>query len=195
MSKRFRLFHRVLLIVAAVACVSTFSEVSADQNHPRLDALFPELKTAPDQKTADEIAGEIWKLWRDIDNPKAAKALADGSQAMGVGQYRNAYRYFSEVIRQVPTFAEGWNKRATVLYLMGAYQESIDDIRETLQREPRHFGALSGLGLIFLRQRQFGLATAAFRDALAINPYLPRIRAAFEQLESRQRAIDEKNTI
>lgn len=195
MSKRFHLFHRVLRIVAVVACVSIFSAVSADQNHPRLDALFPELKTAPDQKTADEIAGEIWKLWRDVDNPKAAQALADGSQAMGAGQYRNAYRYFSEVIRQVPTFAEGWNKRATVLYLMGAYRESIDDIRETLQREPRHFGALSGLGLILLRQRQFGPATAAFRDALAINPYLPRIRAAFEQLESRQRAIDEKNTI
>ena len=195
MSKRFRLFRRVPLVIAAVAYVSIVSAASADQTHPRLDLLFPELKTAPDQEAADEIAGEIWKLWRDTDNPKAAQALANGSQAMGVGQYRNAYRYFSEVIQQVPAFAEGWNKRATVLYLMGAYQESIDDIRETLQREPRHFGALSGLGLIFLRQRQFGPAAAAFRDALAINPYLPRIRAALEQLESRQRAIDEKNAI
>jgi tetratricopeptide (TPR) repeat protein len=183
------------LVVAALVRVLTIPAVSADQNHPRLDVLFPELKTAPDQEAADEIAGEIWKLWRGTDNPKAAQALANGSQAMGAGQYRNAYRYFSEVIQQVPAFAEGWNKRATVLYLMGAYQESIDDIRETLQREPRHFGALSGLGLIFLRQRQFGPAAAAFRDALAINPYLPRIRAALEQLESRQRAIDEKNAI
>ena len=114
---------------------------------------------------------------------------------MGAGQYRNAYQYFSEVIQEVPAFAEGWNKRATVLYLIGAYQESIEDIRETLQREPRHFGALSGLGLIFLRQRQFGPAAAAFRDALAIHPHLPRIRAALEQLESRQRSIDEKNAI
>ena len=195
MSERFRLFRRVPLVIAAVAYLSIVSAASADQTHPRLDLLFPELKTAPDQEAADEIAGEIWKLWRDTDNPKAAQALANGSQAMGAGQYRNAYRYFSEVIQQVPAFAEGWNKRATVLYLMGAYQESIDDIRETLQREPRHFGALSGLGLIFLRQRQFGPATAAFRDALAINPYLPRIRAALEQLESRQRAIDEKNAI
>jgi len=194
-SERFRLFRRVPLVIAAVAYLSIVSAASADQTHPRLDLLFPELKTAPDQEAADEIAGEIWKLWRDTDNPKAAQALANGSQAMGAGQYRNAYRYFSEVIQQVPAFAEGWNKRATVLYLMGAYQESIDDIRETLQREPRHFGALSGLGLIFLRQRQFGPATAAFRDALAINPYLPRIRAALEQLESRQRAIDEKNAI
>ncbi|HCX88394.1 MAG TPA: hypothetical protein DG761_10250 [Gammaproteobacteria bacterium] len=195
MSKQFPLFRMAYLVVAALVWVLTIPAVSADQNHPRLDVLFPELKTAPDQEMADAIAGEIWKLWRDIDDPKAAQALANGSQAMGTGQYRNAYRYFSEVIRQVPAFAEGWNKRATVLYLMGAYQESIEDIRETLLREPRHFGALSGLGLIFLRQHQFGPATAAFRDALAINPYLSRIRAALEQLESRQRAIDEKNAI
>ena len=183
------------LIAAALACALANPSVSADQNDPRLDTLFPNLKTAPDQSAADEIAAEIWKLWREVDDPVAAQALASGSQAMGAGQFRNAYQYFTEVIQQVPAFAEGWNKRATVLYLIGAYQESIEDIRETLQREPRHFGALSGLGLIFLRQRQFGPATAAFRDALAINPYLPRIRAALEQLESRQRSIDEKNAI
>ncbi len=183
------------LIAAALACALANPSVSADQNDPRLDTLFPSLKTAPDQSAADQIAAEIWKLWREVDDPVAAQALASGSQAMGAGQFRNAYQYFTEVIQQVPAFAEGWNKRATVLYLIGAYQESIEDIRETLQREPRHFGALSGLGLIFLRQRQFGPATAAFRDALAINPYLPRIRAALEQLESRQRSIDEKNAI
>ncbi|MBT3430912.1 MAG: hypothetical protein HN428_10815 [Proteobacteria bacterium] len=183
------------LIAIAVVCVLLIPPAAGDQNDPRLDILFPELKLAPDQEAADEIASEIWKLWREINDPVAAQALASGSQAMGAGQYRNAYQYFSEVIQEVPAFAEGWNKRATVLYLIGAYQESIEDIRETLQREPRHFGALSGLGLIFLRQRRFGPATAAFRDALAINPHLPRIRAALEQLESRQRSIDEKNTI
>ena len=195
MNRRHPLSHFVYLIAVALACVLINPMASADQNHLRLDALFPELKTAPDQEAADAIAAEIWRLWRDIDDPVAAQALASGSQAMGAGQYRNAYQYFSEVIQEVPAFAEGWNKRATVLYLIGAYQESIEDIRETLQREPRHFGALSGLGLIFLRQRQFGPAAAAFRDALAIHPHLPRIRAALEQLEFRQRSIDEKNTI
>ena len=188
-------FRFASLIAIAVVCVPLIPPAAGDQNDPRLDILFPELKLAPDQEAADEIASEIWKLWREINDPVAAQALASGSQAMGAGQYRNAYQYFSEVIQEVPAFAEGWNKRATVLYLIGAYQESIEDIRETLQREPRHFGALSGLGLIFLRQRQFGPAAAAFRDALAIHPHLPRIRAALEQLESRQRSIDEKNTI
>ena len=188
-------FRFASLIAMAMVCVLLIPPAAADQNHPRLDVLFPDLKTAPDQEAADAIAAEIWRLWRDIDNPVAAQALASGGQAMGAGQYRNAYQYFSEVIQEVPAFAEGWNKRATVLYLIGAYQESIEDIRETLQREPRHFGALSGLGLICLRQRQFGPAAAAFRDALAIHPHLPRIRAALEQLESRQQSIDEKNTI
>ena len=167
----------------------------ADQNDPRLDRLFAELKLAADQESADQIASEIWALWRETDDPIAAQALANGIQAMGTRQYRNAYQHFSEVIRQAPAFAEGWNARATVLYLMGAYRESIDDIRETLRREPRHFGALSGLGLIFLQQKQFGPAAAAFRDALLINPHLPRIQAAIDELESRQRSIYEKNAI
>ena len=167
----------------------------ADQNDPRLDRLFTELKLAADQASADDIAAEIWALWRKTDNPVAAQALADGSEAIRTRQYRSAYRHFSKVIEQAPAFAEGWNARATVLYLMGAYRESINDIRETLQREPRHFGALSGLGLIFLQQKQFGPAAAAFRDALLINPHLPRIQAAIDELESRQRSIDEKNAI
>tara|TARA_Y100001934_G_C12101659_1_gene654238 strand:+ start:56 stop:643 length:588 start_codon:yes stop_codon:yes gene_type:complete len=189
------LFHLTYLIAATLACVLANPTASADQNDPRLDILFPKLKTAPNQESANEIAAKIWKLWREVDDPVAAQSLASGSRAMDAGQYRDAYQYFSEVIQRVPAFAEGWNKRATVLYLIGAYQESIEDIRETLRREPRHFGALSGLGLIFLRQRQFGPATAAFRDALTINPYLPRIRATLEQLESRQRSIDEQNAI
>ena len=167
----------------------------ADQNDPRLDRLFTELKLAADQASADDIAAEIWALWRKTDNPVAAQALADGSEAIRTRQYRSAYRHFSKVIEQAPAFAEGWNARATVLYLMGAYRESINDIRETLQREPRHFGALSGLGLIFLQQKQFGPAAAAFRDALLINPHLPRIQAAIDELESRQRSIDQKNAI
>jgi tetratricopeptide (TPR) repeat protein len=130
-----------------------------------------------------------------VGNPAVANAMAQGAQAMSSKHYRSAYQYFSEVIDRAPDFAEGWNKRATVLFLAKAYDRSIRDIKEVLRLEPRHFGALSGLGLIFLRQGQFRPATQAFRDALAINPYLPRIREALDQLEHRQRSIDEKNAI
>ena len=190
------IMSRTAILFAALAMWALFITPSeADQNDPRLDRLFTELKLATDQVSADYIASEIWALWRKTDNPVAAQALADGSEAIRTRQYRSAYRHFSKVIEQEPALAEGWNARATVLYLMGAYRESIDDISETLQREPRHFGALSGLGLIFLQQEQFGPAAAAFRDALLINPHLPRIQAAIDELESRQRSIDEKNAI
>ena len=190
------IMSRTAILFAALAMWALFITPSeADQNDPRLDRLFIELKLAADQASADDIASEIWALWRKTDNPVAAQALANGSEAIRTRRYRSAYRYFSQVIEQAPAFAEGWNARATVLYLMGAYRESINDIRETLQREPRHFGALSGLGLIFLQQKQFGPAAAAFRDALLINPHLPRIQAAIDELESRQRSIDEKNAI
>jgi len=190
------IMSRTAILFAALAMWALFITPSeADQNDPRLDRLFTELKLAADQASADDIASEIWALWRETDNPVAAQSLADGIEAIRTRQYRSAYRHFSKVIEQAPAFAEGWNARATVLYLMGAYRESIDDIRETLQREPRHFGALSGLGLIFLQQKQFGPAAAAFRDALLINPNLPRIHAAIDELESRQRSIDEKNAI
>ena len=167
----------------------------ADQNHPGLDPLFTQLKTVSDQVSADRITGEIWGLWRQVDDNGAATALAQGTRAMSSQRYREAYHYFSEVIERAPDFAEGWNKRATVLYLAEAYDRSIQDIKETLRREPRHFGALSGLGLIFLHQRQYAPAANAFRNALAINPHLPRIRRALDQLEQRQRAVDEENTI
>ena len=190
------IMSRTAILFAALAMWALFITPSkADQNDPRLDRLFTELKLAADQESADDIASEIWALWRKTDNPVAAQALADGSEAIRTRRYRSAYRHFSKVIEQAPAFAEGWNARATVLYLMGAYGESINDIRETLRREPRHFGALSGLGLIFLQQKQFGPAAAAFRDALLINPHLPRIQAAIDELESRQRSIDEKNAI
>jgi len=187
--------HTAIVFAAIVMWALPITPSQADQNDPRLDRLFAELKLATRQESADQIASEIWALWRETDDPVAAQALADGIQAMKTRQYRNAYQHFSAVIRQAPAFAEGWNARATVLYLMGAYRESIDDIRETLQREPRHFGALSGLGLIFLHQKQLGPAATAFRDALSINPHLPRIRATIERLESRQKSIDEQNAI
>ncbi|MDP7345314.1 MAG: tetratricopeptide repeat protein, partial [Alphaproteobacteria bacterium] len=118
-----------------------------------------------------------------------------GIGAMRAGQFGPVLNSFNAIIDADPAFAEGWNKRATVLYLAEAYDRSIQDIKETLRREPRHFGALSGLGLIFLHQRQYAPAANAFRNALAINPHLPRIRRALDQLEQRQRAVDEENTI
>lgn len=189
-----RLISLTLLTFACMLAAPAL-QARADQNDPRLNDLFAELKTQANQERADAITGEIWSIWREIDDPASADALEKGVRAMSSRQYRTAYQYFTEVIERSPDFAEGWNKRATLLYLVDSYDESIQDIKETLRREPRHFGALSGLGLIFLKQHQFGPATNAFKGALEINPHLPQIQQALQELESRQRSRDEKSSI
>jgi tetratricopeptide (TPR) repeat protein len=77
-----------------------------------------------------------------------------------------------EVVKRAPEYAEGWNKRATLLYIMGEYDRSRADCDEVLKREPRHFGALAGMGLIAIAQSDYKAALAAYRRALAANPYL-----------------------
>jgi tetratricopeptide (TPR) repeat protein len=94
---------------------------------------------------------------------------------------------FSEVIKLEPDLAEAWNKRATVYYLMGEYEASVRDIERTLALESRHFGALSGLGFIYLSHGEDRAAIEAFEAALEINPYLPGARTRVEELRRRQR--------
>ncbi len=102
-----------------------------------------------------------------------------------------AIEAFSEVIDRHPEFAEGWNKRATVYFMMGNYTQSAKDIKQTLILEPRHFGALSGLGLIYGRLERPKAAIAAFKEALEVNPWLPgpkqNIRALEQHLEDERK--------
>ena len=91
------------------------------------------------------------------------------------------------MVARTPDFAEGWNRRATVRFMIGDLNGSVDDIRRTLSLEPRHFGALSGLGLIYLQREDWGGARQAFDEALAINPHLPGPRQNLEMIEQRAR--------
>ena len=189
------IFHVLLILTMGVGGWVYQSVALGDQNHPRLDSLFEELRATNDQEAAQEISDEIWRLWREVDDPEAAELFALGQRAMTERHYRTAYRHFSELVTTMPDFAEGWNARATLLYQVESYDESISDIKETLQREPRHFGALAGLGFIFLRQHQFGPAINVFRAALEINPHMPQIHQALKQLELREENLIEQNTI
>ena len=94
---------------------------------------------------------------------------------------------FDQVIEKAPEFAEGWNKRATVYYLMGEYNHSIRDIRQTLLLEPRHFGAMAGFAWILLYQRDFEMAEYALRKALSVNPFLIDLRRQLQGLMNRSR--------
>lgn len=158
---------------------------TADQNDPRLPALFKALASATDPAAAELIELEIWNRWMIVDDLEASAVFAAGVERMAMGDYAGALKAFDAVVEKVPGFAEGWNKRATVLYMLGEYDRSIEDVKRTLALEPRHFGALSGLGLIQGARGNDEAALAAFERALAIHPNMPGVKHNVELLRER----------
>ncbi len=148
----------------------------ADQRDPRLDSLFAELRTTEDSALARVLAHRIWAVWLNSGREDVNRLMENGQRAMASGNPRAALQQLDIVVKRAPDFAEGWNKRATVLYVLGENKRSMADVRRTLALEPRHFGALSGLGLINLRLGRERAALKAFEKALAINPHLPGTR-------------------
>ena len=116
--------------------------------------------------------------------------MQQGRDAMSRRDYASALRSFNQVVALVPDFAEGWNARATLYYFMGNYQGSLADIKSTLDREPRHFGALSGRGLVYAALEEWDLAMESFVAALKVNPHLS---GAKQNLEAIRKEIDEQN--
>lgn len=151
----------------------------ADQNSPRLGELFTELGQILAPVEAAVIEAQIWALWLETSDQAAASHLQSGLNAMGVNDLPAALQAFDQLVTVAPDFAEGWNKRATVHYLMGNFDLSLDDIATTVSLEPRHFGALSGRGLVYFNLNELGRALDAFDAALALYPTMagPRINA------------------
>jgi tetratricopeptide (TPR) repeat protein len=125
----------------------------------------------------------LWMLWTRSGDAAVDRLMERGAHEMEAGRHREAIAAFSEVVRRKPAFAEGWNKRATVLYLAGQYRRSLADCDEVLKRNPRHFGALSGAGLNHLKLEQYGEALAWFRRALDVNPNMNGIELEVRALE------------
>ena len=155
----------------------------ADQEDPRLDKLFQQLKTAANTESSQPIEEQIWEIWLESGDQNVDALMAIGVAALNDSDYDQAYRAFSRIVVLAPNFAEGWNKRATVLYLMGRYDDSIKDIAKTLALEPRHFGALSGLGLCNAQLKKEQEALDAFEKALAINPNMPGIKLDADEMK------------
>lgn len=125
-----------------------------------------------DPVEAGRAAAALWGLWHQSGDARVDALLADGIAAMEQQDLRGADDIFSRLIATAPGFAEGWNKRATVRYLAKDYPGSIADCRETLARNPNHFGALSGQGLCHLALGEYRDAATLFRRALAVHPHL-----------------------
>jgi len=161
----------------------------ADQTDPRLDPLFERLKAAPNAEAAAPIEGAIWAIWIDTEDPAAEQLMVTGLSAMRAGLLDIALLSFDRLVVEKPDFAEAWNKRATVHFLRGEFTQSLADIDHTLALEPRHFGALSGLGMIRAAQGQASAAADAFYRALEIYPTLRGARQQLKRLGRQEQAI------
>ena len=182
--------------IIAVLILLAYSLASpADQNDPALDDLFEQLAVTTSDEEASNITREIWQRWTANDDPDVSRLMQIGIRALNYSTYRKALQSFDRVIEMAPEFAEGWNRRATLYYYIKEYRRSIDDIKQTLRLEPRHFGAWSGLGLVSVAQDNYSGALAAFKKALSINPHLLSIRRYIQKLEDWQQRKDEENAI
>jgi len=180
---------RVFTWLAAAATLSFATIGLATQTDPRLGALFSQLKTAPSAAAAADIENSIWSIWHVSGTEDIDRIMAVGLHAMAQRDFERALSAFEAITERAPSFAEGWNKRATIHYLMGRFEESKADIERALALEPRHFGALSGLGLVHLALDQQEQALVAFDRALAVHPNLSgaetHIRALRDKLRGR----------
>ncbi len=161
------------------------AEIRAEQ----LDRLFARLIKSDNPSDAQRMEQSIWSLWMTSDSPTADALLAQAMKASAANETAAALSILDKVIEVHPDYAEAWNKRATVYFLIGRYNDSLKDIDKVLELEPRHFGALSGLGMIKRQQGDLAAARAAFSEALSYNPYLEGVKRALEEIESEERPI------
>jgi tetratricopeptide (TPR) repeat protein len=154
-----------------------------------LDFLFGALKAAPDEESAKHVEARIWAIWMQTPSDTAALLMVRAKAAMDAQKLDVALKLLDAVVRLRPDYVEAWNRRATVYYLQNDYQRSLEDIEQVLVREPRHFGALAGLGMIMQDLGDEKRALDAFRKALAVNPYLDKlpemVKTLTEKVEGR----------
>jgi tetratricopeptide (TPR) repeat protein len=126
----------------------------------------------------------LWRVWSRSGDAEVDALFALGVEQMSLRQGPAAVAIFTRVIEKKPEFAEGWNKRATVYYLMGEYDKSLQDCDEVMKRNPAHFGALSGYGQIYLQLGRPARALPYFERALAVNPNMEQVELVIEQLKA-----------
>src|SRR5450756_2825850 len=153
---------------------SKLPKVGADKTRG-LDFLFGALKVAPDEDSAKHVEARIWAIWMQTPSDTAALLMMRAKAAMDAQQMDIALKLLDAVVKIRPDYVEGWNRRATLYYLQNDYARSLADIEQVLVREPRHFGALAGLGMIMQDLGDDKRALDAFRKALAVNPHLDKV--------------------
>jgi tetratricopeptide (TPR) repeat protein len=210
MKRRFPRLHWTALAFGCAAAMALAMPASAQQPHdkdwvqppkdlPRaergeptynLDTLFAALKIAPDESSARAIEQRIWVLWMNSGSDTCALLMTRVKVATDAKDYDLALKLLSAIVEIKPDYVEAWNRRATIHYQNHDIGRAIADIREVLAREPRHFGALSGLGMMLQEIGDDKDALEAYRKALAIDPHLEHIpdvvKTLTEKVEGRE---------
>ena len=174
-----------LLLILAISLTSDF--LHADQTDERLDDLFTALQEAENARTIQITERQIWEIWLQHANADVQQLMLVGTQRMNTQRYAEAMVVFNRLTDIFPGYAEGWNKRATLHYVLGNLDASVSDIHKTLELEPRHFGALSGLGMVFIQRKELSKAKRAFEDLIEVHPNSPNAKQNLELVEEQLR--------
>ena len=161
------MLHRILLVPLFVLALAW--PALADDTYEDLLAELAQSQSAAD---AQRLSQEIWQVWLTAPDEAAQEVLDAAMTRREAYDFRGAIEILNRLITHYPDYAEGWNQRATMYYLVGDFEASLKDVDETLAREPRHFGALAGKSVILFNQGKVGLAQIAVRDALQYHPFL-----------------------
>lgn len=184
--KVLRSFHNALVgaILPIVLCCGAAAAQTAG-----LDDLFARLKEA-DAAGAKRIERQIWSEWSKSGSASADLLLERGRKAMEAGETRLAIEHLTALVDHAPDFAEGWNARATAWFRAGEFGPAMADIAQVLVLNPRHFGALTGLGTMLEEMERVDQALAAYRAALAIHPHLESVEQAVARLEAKAAGLE-----
>ena len=166
-----------------------FSNVNAEERNNKLDKLFTQLKNTKELSSAQVIEKEIWEIWSihpsdDRRGFRLTELLIQGTRLMNMRELSKAYEVFTKIITVESDWAEAWNKRATVLYLMKKYEASLADIEITLVLEPRHSGALSGQALNYIELNLYEKAIESYKAAQKIYPLLDSAKKMIPELQA-----------
>jgi tetratricopeptide (TPR) repeat protein len=164
---------------------SNLPRVQRGDKAQNLDRLFEALKVAPDDESAKYVENRIWAIWMASTSDTANVLMSRVKTAVDAQDFDLAIKLLDAIIDIKPDFVEAWNRRATVYYAKKEFARALADIRQVLAREPRHFGALSGLGIILEEIGDDKHALDVFRRALAIHPHLERIPDLVKKLSDK----------
>ena len=145
--------------------------------------LLVKLLSDPDPYVRGLAEAAVWRVWSRSGDAEVDRVLAAGVEHMEAGRYAQAIESFSRVIESKPSFAEGWNKRATAWFLAGDMRKSLADCDEVMKRNPQHFGALSGYGQIYINLKDYEKAVEYFRRAMEVNPNITGLDTIIRRLE------------